>query len=172
MVGVVVQVMAIATLDKVFNNGDVFTGVVKIRKGLTCELILSSGNLDHVKPCFKKFAQSIASRVDPNDPSAIKTLDLCDRIVSLCGGEDQLTGSTALTALAPVVMGYCAYNLSDTNRANRALSWAGVSGQSSSRLLWGGLASCLAYLLGTSVSVLLSPSKNRRPRITNEKKQL
>ena len=38
------QVMAIATLDKVFANPDVFTGVVKIRKGLSCKLILRTNN--------------------------------------------------------------------------------------------------------------------------------
>ena len=36
--------MAIATLDKVFSNEDVFTGVVKIRKGLACKLILESND--------------------------------------------------------------------------------------------------------------------------------
>ena len=36
---VIPQVMAIATLQKCYHNEDVFTGVVKIRKGLSCQLM-------------------------------------------------------------------------------------------------------------------------------------
>jgi len=92
--------MAIATLDKVFNNGDVFTGVVKIRKGLACQLILNANNLTQVKQCFSQFAKSIASRVDPNDPSATKTLELCEKAVKLCEeGEEDGSGGGSSTSM-------------------------------------------------------------------------
>jgi len=46
------QVMAIATLDKCYANPKVFTGVVKIRKGTSCKLILRTNNLDEVHETF------------------------------------------------------------------------------------------------------------------------
>jgi farnesyl-diphosphate farnesyltransferase len=39
------QVMAIATLDACFHNSKVFTGVVKIRKGMSCKLINNTNNV-------------------------------------------------------------------------------------------------------------------------------
>lgn len=77
------QVMAIATLDKCFNNPDVFTGVVKIRKGLSCKLILSTNNISEVHNTFYQFAKVIKSKARPSDPSFQRTLDICDTIISL-----------------------------------------------------------------------------------------
>ena len=42
------QVMAIATLAELYNNPQVFTGVVKIRKGLAARMILDSNTEDGV----------------------------------------------------------------------------------------------------------------------------
>ena len=56
------QVMAIATLEKCYANADVFTGVVKIRKGLSCKLILRTNNLDEVHETFYQFATKIVSQ--------------------------------------------------------------------------------------------------------------
>ncbi|EEC47592.1 predicted protein, partial [Phaeodactylum tricornutum CCAP 1055/1] len=46
------QVMAIATLDKCYHNVNVFTGVVKIRKGLSCKLLLRTNTLSQVHETF------------------------------------------------------------------------------------------------------------------------
>ena len=43
------QVMAIATLDACFDNPRVFTGVVKIRKGMAARLILACGSIAPVE---------------------------------------------------------------------------------------------------------------------------
>ena len=59
------QVMAIATLDKCFNNEDVFTGVVKVRKGLAVSMILDSANLDGVEKWFRTFAAQIKAKANP-----------------------------------------------------------------------------------------------------------
>ena len=59
------QVMAIATLDKCFNNEDVFTGVVKVRKGLAVSMILDSADLDGVEKWFRSFATTIKGKADP-----------------------------------------------------------------------------------------------------------
>ena len=84
------QVMAIATLEKCFGNLDVFTGVVKIRKGLSCKLILgSSTSLSHVHEAFHQFATRIATkakrvRSGGNDDSAReRTLQVCNAIRDL-----------------------------------------------------------------------------------------
>jgi hypothetical protein len=77
------QVMAIATLDKCFNNYDVFTGVVKVRKGLAVRMILDSNSLDGVELWFRNFAQRIKGRVDPSDPCASKTIQACDVVLGL-----------------------------------------------------------------------------------------
>lgn len=155
--------MAIATLDKVYNNGDVFTGVVKIRKGTTCQLILASKDMEQVKACFRRLALSIASRVDPSDPTAATTLSLCDQIVSLCGGAGgrllDTRAGLSVTALAPVVLGYCAYNLSVVKRGVQGTDRA----QSNTRLLWAGLVLSLAALGGSSLSIFLGPSRRSRP---------
>jgi len=77
------QVMAIATLEKCYNNPDVFTGVVKIRKGLTCKLINQATELEGVHEIFYGFALSIARKSDPIDPSYERTLAICTKIVGL-----------------------------------------------------------------------------------------
>ena len=71
------QVMAIATLDKCFNNFDVFTGVVKIRKGLSCKLILNTADIQGVHATFFQFAKHIESKADPTDPSYNRTKKIC-----------------------------------------------------------------------------------------------
>ena len=51
------QVMAIATLAAVFNNPKVFTGVVKVRKGLAARLILYDLSLEDTLKYFKKYSR-------------------------------------------------------------------------------------------------------------------
>jgi hypothetical protein len=81
--------MAIATLDKLYANTDVFTGVVKIRKGLSCKLILRTNNATELHEIFHKFAQSVRDkalkerRKGVHDPSFERTLRACDTIIAL-----------------------------------------------------------------------------------------
>jgi len=63
------QVMAIATLAKVYNNPDVFTGVVKIRKGLAAKLMLNTGNMDDVYNYFDQFSREILRKLPAYDPN-------------------------------------------------------------------------------------------------------
>lgn len=83
------QVMAIATLDKCFHNPDVFTGVVKIRKGLSCKLINNTNDIMGVHAVFNEFAKSIAKKahyakkVGFEDPSFDKTIAVCENICEL-----------------------------------------------------------------------------------------
>jgi farnesyl-diphosphate farnesyltransferase len=81
------QVMAIATLDKCYANPDVFTGVVKIRKGTSCKLILRTNSLDEVHETFHIFAKSIIAKAKKqkaagvDDPSHHRTMKACDTIL-------------------------------------------------------------------------------------------
>lgn len=61
------QVMALATLVEVYNNPKVFTGVVKIRKGLAARLMLYTQNMEEVTKTFKKFLQVIENKMNSND---------------------------------------------------------------------------------------------------------
>jgi len=76
------QVMAIATLSEVYNNPKVFTGVVKIRKGLACKLILESKDLNGVHRWFNIFARDILSRIPVNDPNAKATKKICETVIN------------------------------------------------------------------------------------------
>ena len=69
--------MAIATLAEIYDNPEVFRGVVKIRKGLACRMILESGDLDGIFRWFNKLAGSIAQRIPPSDPCAARTAEIC-----------------------------------------------------------------------------------------------
>lgn len=75
--------MAIATLAEVYNNPDVFRGVVKIRKGLACRMILESRDLDGICAWFYKLASGIARRVPASDPSASCTVETCHKAMGL-----------------------------------------------------------------------------------------
>lgn len=83
------QVMAIATLEKCFANADVFTGVVKIRKGTSCKLLLKTNTLDEVHETFYLFAETIVKKANANrangvmDPSYDRTIKACQTILDL-----------------------------------------------------------------------------------------
>ena len=62
------QVMAIATLSKVYNNSMVFTGNVKIRKGLAAKLMVETNTMDDVYEYFDQFAREILRKLPANDP--------------------------------------------------------------------------------------------------------
>lgn len=78
------QVMAIATLAEVYNNHKVFTENVKIRKGLTAKLILSSGSIEEVVKIYKKMAASIAGKIPNGLPNSQRTLELVEKINKYC----------------------------------------------------------------------------------------
>merc|ERR1712070_890198 len=95
---------AIATLEKAYNNKDIFSGVVKIRKGLACKLILDATNISSVKACFASFANAIKKRVPKNNKETNSvqfdnksTTKICDTIVSLT-----TTTPTTTTALSKI----------------------------------------------------------------------
>mmetsp|Transcript_18418 Transcript_18418/g.65217 ORF Transcript_18418/g.65217 Transcript_18418/m.65217 type:complete len:763 (-) Transcript_18418:210-2498(-) len=78
------QVMAIATLDKVYNNGDVFTGVVKIRKGLAVKLMTQAKDQQALYRIFLRFARSVRAQVPADDPNAERTFAAVDALEEEC----------------------------------------------------------------------------------------
>jgi farnesyl-diphosphate farnesyltransferase len=102
------QVMAIATLEEVFDNPKVFTGVVKIRKGLTARLLLDSGSLDGVYVWFNRLARRIASRCPKNDPSREKILKATTVIVNLTQKRATATEHKLLAMRIAVLFAICA----------------------------------------------------------------
>ena len=100
----ILQVMAIATLEACFNNPKVFTGVVKIRKGLTARLLLDSASLDGVHFWFYKLAKQIAARCPEDDPSRAKILAATDVVVGLTQARAVSSGLKAMAVKGAVLL--------------------------------------------------------------------
>lgn len=77
------QVMAIATLAALYNNPDVFTGVVKIRKGQAAKLIFDTGSVEGLHKWFFILSGDILNKVPANDPSAESTRAICRQIIRI-----------------------------------------------------------------------------------------
>lgn len=63
------QVMAIATLAKVYNNPLVFTENVKIRKGLAAKLMMETHSMEDVYEYFDQFSREILRKLSSDDPN-------------------------------------------------------------------------------------------------------
>lgn len=67
------QIMAIATLAKLYNNLNVLTGVVKVRKGLAAKLMIYDIDLQDIHKYFDKGLKQIESKCDDYTPFAAQT---------------------------------------------------------------------------------------------------
>lgn len=67
------QVMAVATLERCYNNPNIFAGVVKIRKGEAVKMMLQATDLEKVKAIFTHFLEKIQERIPTTDPSTGQT---------------------------------------------------------------------------------------------------
>jgi farnesyl-diphosphate farnesyltransferase len=79
----ITQIMAIATLAELYNNSQVFSGVVKIRKGLAILLINDTRTQEGLHKWFNKFAGQIRDSIPLSDPNAKRTREICTKILSL-----------------------------------------------------------------------------------------
>ncbi len=75
------QVMAMATLAKIYNNPDVFTEVVKIRKGVAAKLMLKTNNMEQVRKSMLRFVEVIRNKLNESDPNYTVTKKRLNRIV-------------------------------------------------------------------------------------------
>ncbi|KAG6777893.1 hypothetical protein POTOM_017734 [Populus tomentosa] len=78
------QIMAIGTLAMCYNNVNVFRGVVKMRRGLTAQVIHQTKTMDDVYRAFFDFSCMLKSKVDNSDPNAIKTLSRLEAAQKSC----------------------------------------------------------------------------------------
>lgn len=75
------QSMAIATLELVFQNPQVFEKNVKITKGDACELMMqSSQNLRSVCEIFKRYVRRIHKKNTPKDPNFLQISIACAKV--------------------------------------------------------------------------------------------
>ncbi|KAG6762898.1 hypothetical protein POTOM_033425 [Populus tomentosa] len=78
------QVMAIGTLAMCYNDINVFRGVVKMRRGLTAQVIHRTKTMADVYGAFFDFSCMLKSKVDKNDPNATKTLSSLEALQKTC----------------------------------------------------------------------------------------
>ncbi|TNV79705.1 hypothetical protein FGO68_gene12357 [Halteria grandinella] len=88
------QVMAIATLADLYNNPKVFTGVVKIRKGLAVKLLNETQSEEALHKQFNHFARQILSSIPQGDQNSSKTKEICENIISLTNLKANLYGNS------------------------------------------------------------------------------
>ena len=75
------QSMAIATLDLVFRNPQIFKRNVKITKGAACRTMMeSTQNLRKVCEVFRGYARSIHKKNVPQDPNFLKISIACGKV--------------------------------------------------------------------------------------------
>lgn len=78
------QVMAIGTLEACYNNHNVFTGVVKMRRGETAKIMWFLKDYTDACILFRHYAKLIAAKaqvqVDKDDPNRERILEICQRI--------------------------------------------------------------------------------------------
>jgi farnesyl-diphosphate farnesyltransferase len=77
------QAMAIGTLNELYGNYNVFRGVVKLRKGLSCRIMLSCRDMASTRAWFRTFALAIRAKIRDDDPNAKRTRKAVDAILAL-----------------------------------------------------------------------------------------
>ncbi|MBL7779440.1 MAG: squalene synthase [Chitinophagales bacterium] len=75
------QVMAMATLAKIYNNPNVYTEVVKIRKGIAAKMMIDTTNMDRVRFYMEKFVREIQNKMSESDPNYALTRKRLNRII-------------------------------------------------------------------------------------------
>lgn len=75
------QSMAIATLELVFRNRDIFKKNVKITKGQACQIMVeSTQNLEMVCSVFRRFIRKIHTKNTPRDPNFLNISIACAKV--------------------------------------------------------------------------------------------
>ena len=74
------QVMAIATLAEVFNNPELFSSSVKIRKGLTATLIFKTKSFENTLEIFRSMTEEIFKKTELEDPNVSNHVETLQKI--------------------------------------------------------------------------------------------
>jgi farnesyl-diphosphate farnesyltransferase len=76
------QTMAIATLERVFQNPNIFKRNVKISKGKACQIMIeSTQNLQVASKVFLRYIQKIRKKNNSKDPNFLKISIACGKVV-------------------------------------------------------------------------------------------
>lgn len=77
------QIMAIGTLAACYNNHDVFTGVVKMRRGESAKILMTvgTGGMSTVYNYMYMYVKQLEAKIPSDDPNAQKTRDIIARCV-------------------------------------------------------------------------------------------
>lgn len=78
------QVMAIATLERLVNNPDVFTGIVKIRKGLMLSLFQYTSSIEEVKGIFSTYSDALLSNLSETQTIYKQANRMVSEVQALC----------------------------------------------------------------------------------------
>ncbi|XP_078446681.1 squalene synthase 8-like [Wolffia australiana] len=78
------QIMAIGTLALCYHNIEVFRGVVKMRRGLTAQVIEHTKTMSDVYCAFFDFSCMLREKVQTTDPNAELTLKYVENIQKAC----------------------------------------------------------------------------------------
>lgn len=81
------QIMAAGTLDACFNNHDVYTSVVKMRRGETAKIFFHLKDFADVCVLFSKYASKIHAKAQANaadDPHIAEILTVCQNLEQSC----------------------------------------------------------------------------------------
>ena len=76
-------IMAIATLDKCFNNENVFKTVVKIRKSLSLKIMYTCKNNKDMYNWIYFFTTSIKNKIKKNDPNKLELNRICNKVLHI-----------------------------------------------------------------------------------------
>ena len=110
------QVMAIATLNDLYDNPDVFKKTIKIDKGTTINIMYHSNNMNDMYYWFSKFVKSIKNKIRKDDPNANKTEKICDSILSTIQTEYSPPGISTnkkIVLISMLIVAYMYYKYSN-----------------------------------------------------------
>ena len=77
------QIVAIATLEKCFDNSDVFKRNLRIRKGLALKIMETSRSIEDMYLWLRTFIISIKNKIRHNDPNKARLIEVCDKILMI-----------------------------------------------------------------------------------------
>ncbi|PIK37953.1 putative squalene synthase [Apostichopus japonicus] len=78
------QVMAAATLAKCYSNPQVFSGVVKIRRGEAVGLMMEATDMPSLRRIISNYSSQLEAKIPRDDPNFILTHQMCLVIQDLC----------------------------------------------------------------------------------------
>jgi len=97
------QIMAMGTLSLLYNNGRVFEGVVKLRRGLTARVFDEVYSMSDVFSWYVNFLEQLQAKVErevaAHDPTLLETVEAVGHCLELCRhGQEKAQAATAASA--------------------------------------------------------------------------